>query len=381
MDPAAGSPLVFWLGLLASSSLVLFAVSRDDRRTKPPPDRYRTALMQILRNDDAGALESLRQVIQSTHAPPDAYIQLGNLLRARGEHQAAFQVHQSLTVRRDLQPDERAATLRALVEDYRAVGQREEALRTLEELATQRRDASVVAEMAREMLHLGRYDPAVALARELQKLDPAVGKSEIAVFLAAAAQHALEHDRAADAKRLLQQAHKEDDACPQALDLFGDLAMTEGDHESALYYWQKLVFAGGGSVPDVYDKLERVYFELGKFGEIERVYTQILERRPRDLQTLLASARIALKKGEAGDAERALRNALELAPRATAAFQMLVGLWLDEGKTREVRELVAAHVETCRTSAALVCPRCGTRADRQPGYCLGCGRFGSYDAV
>lgn len=379
MDPA-GNAILFWLGLLASTSILLFAISRSERPAPPPPDHYRVALQQILRNELAAAVDSLRLTVQSADAPADAYIQLGNLLRARGEALAAFRVHQGLTVRQNLQPEERIATLRALAEDYRALGQRAEALRTLESLAQLRRDAAVVADLARESLLLGRYDPAVSLVRELQRLDPGLGRPEIATFLAAAAEHALRRDQRAECRRLLQLAHKEDDGCPQATDLFGDLEQLEGDHESALYYWQKLVFAGTSPGSDVHEKLEKVYFDMGKFGEIERVYSQVLEGRPRDLPTLLAAARIALKKGESADAERMLRTVLEIAPRSNAALVMLVGLYLDEGKSREVRDLVAAHVVSAGREM-FACPRCAEKRDRQPGYCIGCGRFGAYEPV
>jgi lipopolysaccharide biosynthesis regulator YciM len=375
VDPGAGSSLFFWLGLLASGSIVLFALTRgDDRRTVVPPDHYRAALLHILRNDLDAAVHSLRLTIQSTSAPPDAYVQLGNLLRVRGDHVAALQLHQSLTVRRDLSTEERIATLRAL-------GQRAEALRTLESLAELRRDHAVVADLARESLLLGRYDTAVDCMRELQKSDPGIGKPEMATFLAAVARHALSRDRPAEARRFLQTALKEDDACPQALDLSGDLALQDGDADSALYYWQKLAFSGPTAAPDVHEKLERVYFELGKFGEIERVYGQILEKRPRDARTLLAAARIALKKGEAADAERLLQTALDVVPRSATAFRMLAGLWLDEGETRRIRDLVEAHVKTCSGQESFVCPRCAARATEQPGYCLGCGRFGAYEAA
>lgn len=372
-----GSSILFAFGLLGSAGVVLYAISRADRRPAPL-DPYRTALDHLLRDDLDAALEALQRTIRTADAPPDAYIQLGNLLRARGEHRAALQIHQTLTVRRDLRPDEQAGMLRALVEDHRALGQRAEALRTLEALVVLRRDARVLQELAREALAVGHFEAAVARLREAQTLDPALGRGEMATFMAAVAEQCLKRGRPADAKRFLQQAQKEDDACPQALDLLGDVVLAEGDTESAVYYWQKLVFGGNAPALDVHEKLEKVYFDLGKFGEIERVYSQILEKRPRDLPTLLAAARISLKKGEAAEAERLLRTALEVAPHSNAALQLLAGLWLDEGKHREVRELLATHLESCRATGELACPHCGKRTARQPGYCANCGRFGMY---
>jgi lipopolysaccharide biosynthesis regulator YciM len=375
-----GSSILFWLGVLACAGLVLFAISRGGRRPLALPDHYRAALNYLVHNDEDAALDSLQRTIRSGQAPPDAYIKLGNLLRRRGEHMAAFQIHQTLTVRQDLSDEERTTNLRSLVEDYRALGQRAEALRTLESLAGLRRDPEVLRELARENLLAGNHDAAVTTLREAQRLDASIGKPELAAFLAVLGERELQRDRPAEAKRFLQQALKEDAACSPALLLMGELVSREGDHESALYYWQKLAFAGADGL-DVHEKLEKVYFELGKFGEIERVYAQILEKRPRDLQTMLAAGRIALKKGEIGEAEQLLRAALEFAPQSTAAFLMLVNLYLDEGKSREVRELVTAHVDGHRRSEGFECRGCGARRPRPAGYCLECGRFWVYRPV
>jgi len=334
---------------LACASIVLYAVSRGGPRTPEAPDHYRVALNRLVHDDPSGAIESLRLVIQAGRAPADAYIQMGNLLRQRGDHVAAFQIHQSLTVRQDLSTDEQVANLRALVDDYRSLGQREDALATLQRLVTLRRDAGTLRELAREALIAERYEEAWTTLRDAARLDPSLGKSERAAFLAAIGERCRQSGQLDPARHWLQLALKEDDTNPQALDGMGELAAAQGDHESALYYWQKLVFAGAPH--DVNAKLERVYFELGKFSEIERVYAQVLEKRPRDVQTLLSSARIALKKGEGDDAERMLRTALEIAPDSTTALQLLGNLYLDEGRARDLRDLLAAFVARAPATA------------------------------
>lgn len=375
---ATGNTLLFWLGLLASGSIVLYAVSRSSRRVQAPPDPYRAALNHLVLGEPEAALESLRRVIQSGKAPPDAYIQLGNLLRRRGDLVAAFQIHRNLTVRPDLQPDERIANLRSLVEDQRALGSRQEALGTLEALAELRRDPEILLELARESLHVGQTAGAVQYLREAARKDPRLGRRDVAAFLSAAAERCPQRGDKAEARDLLQQALKEDDTCPQALYAMGSLSLQESDAESALYYWQKLAISGDSDGFDVHEKLEKVYFDMGKFGEIERVYAQILENRPHDVQTLLAAARIALKKGEAPEAERLLRLTLEAAPQHGAAFQMLSGLYLESGRQRELRQLLGDHMVQHRDSREFACPECGQRAAGRTGYCIGCGRFGPY---
>ncbi len=339
---SAGTTLYFWLGLVVVAGLFLLVITRGSRRSKSSPDYYATALNQLIHDDWDGALASLQRAIQSGHTPPDAYIKLGSLLRRRGDHTAAFQIHQNLTVRQDLSPEDRATLLRCLVDDHRALGQRSEALRILQQMAANGRSTGIQREIADEALASGDHAAAAKAIREAQKTDASLDAMAVGRFLAQIGQGCFERGADADAKRYFQDALKEDDTSATALRGMGDLAYQAGDHESALYYWQKLAFAGPQNA-DLYERLERVYFDLGKFGDIERVYAQILEKRPRDLHALLARARIATKKGQVDEAESLLRAALDQEPQSGRAFQMLASLLLEQGKSRDARQLIESH--------------------------------------
>lgn len=338
----AGSSLYFWLGLAVVVGLLVFALGRALRRPKAPPNYYATALNQLIHDDWDGALRSLQRSIQSGHSSPDAYIKLGSLLRRRGDHRAAFQIHHNLTVRQDLSNEERSTLLRCLVDDHRALGQRGEALRILQELAANGRSPGIQREIAEEAVASGDYVAAARAIREAQKSDASLDAPAVATFIADIGQRCLERGKTDEAKRYFQDALKEDDTCGLALLRMGDLASRDNDHESALYYWQKLAFAAPQQA-ELYERLERVYFELGRFGDIERVYAQILEKRPRDLHAMLARARIAIKKGLASEAEHLLQAALQQDPGSRRAFRMLADLLLEQGKTREARALIEAH--------------------------------------
>jgi lipopolysaccharide biosynthesis regulator YciM len=299
---SAGSAVLFWAGLLVVAALFLFAISRGSRRRRAQPDHYASALNQIIHDDWDGALGSLQRAIQSGHTSPDAFMKLGNLLRRRGDHTRALQIHQG------------------------------------------RRDASLHRQIAEEALASDEFASAEKAIRDAQRLDATLEAADVARFIARIGERCFENQRHEDAKRYFESALKEDDACEPALLRMGDLAYQGGDHESALYYWQKLAFAVPMSDPELFARLEKVYFDLGKFGEVEGVYAQILEKRPHDREALLASARIAVKKGEQAEAERLLRQVLERVPDSRRAFRMLAHLLLEQGKTQETRELIDAHI-------------------------------------
>jgi len=337
--------LFFWVGVVGFAAIILVVISRVPRRKRLHGDPYATALNQLIQDDWDGALKSLRLAIESGHTSPDAYIKLGSLLRRRGDHDAAFQIHHNLTVRTDLDENERTQVMRCLVGDYQALGRRADALVALQELARRSRDPAIHMEIAEEALTSGEYDTAATALREAQKTDSTVSATVAAGFLARVGARCARHNLKQDAQRFLKQALKEDTHCAAALQLMGDLAYEEGDHETALFYWQKLVFAVAADNPEVHDRLEKVYFDLGRFGDIEKVYAQILDKRPQDMQTLLALARIAMKKGEFEDAERLLLQGREKQPDNPAAFQLLADLYLDQGKIQESRALIATFVK------------------------------------
>jgi len=337
----AGTTWFFWLGVVVIAAGVLFVVSRVPRRPRVRGDHYTEALNHLIQDDYDGALKSLRLAIQSGHTSPDAYIKLGSLLLRRGDSNAAFQIHHNLTVRTDLSEDERTQVLRCLVRDYQALGRHADALLALQELATRSREPGIQQEIAEAALASGEVDTAATAMREAQKVDPAVTPQATATFLSRIGARCLRNNLKQDAQRFFKQALKEDAQCVEALRQLGDLAYEDGDHETALFHWQKLVFAVAPEGPDVHERLEKVYFDLGRFGDIERVYAQILEKRPQDVQTLLASARIAMKKGTVEEAEKLLQRARDAAPGNTQAFQLLVDLYLDQGQIQEARELIA----------------------------------------
>jgi lipopolysaccharide biosynthesis regulator YciM len=341
---SAEASVVFWLGLVLISGGFLYVISRGPRRSPAQPDHYASALNYILHDDWDGALDSLHRAAQAGNTSADVYIKLGSLLRRRGNFATALQIHQTLTVRQDLTAEERSTVQRCLVEDLRALGRRREALQALQEMAVDGRDPALQREIADEALQVGDFTTAEKAIRGSRGTS-ITERAEVARFLAAIGDRCRQQDQRAEAKRMYQEALKENGNGEQALLGMGDLAYEEGDHDSALYYWQKLAFSAGGDIPDLFERLEKVYFDLGKFGDMERVYAQILEKRPRDQQALLAAARLATKKGQTDEAERLLRAALDLAPESPRAFQLLAHLLLEQGKTLEARQIVDNHVE------------------------------------
>lgn len=337
----AGTTWVFWVGVAIIVAAVVFVISRMPRRQRHQGDHYTTALNQLIQDDYDGALKSLRLAIGSGQTTPDAYIKLGSLLLRRGDHTAAFQIHQNLTVRTDLDEATRVQVLRCLVRDHQALGRHADALLALQELASRsRNEPGIHWEIAEEALASSEYDTAVAALREAQKTDDRVTAERAAAFLSRVGERCLRNHLKQDAERFFKQALKEDTHCAPALRQLGDMAYEDGDHETALFYWQKLVFAAPPEGPELHERLEKVYFDLGRFGDIERVYAQILEKRPHDVQTLLAYARIAMKKGSLDEAERLLVHAREAAPQDPNAFQLLADLYLDQSKIQETRELI-----------------------------------------
>ena len=78
---------------------------------------YTHALNAMVRGDSRTALNNLRHVVKQDTNHIDAYLQMGDILREEGNAQAAIKIHQSLTVRPNLDNDVKIDIHRSLALD------------------------------------------------------------------------------------------------------------------------------------------------------------------------------------------------------------------------------------------------------------------------
>ena len=113
-----GFPIFFGLGWLAARIDIKHLV-KDSRAL---PTSYFKGLNFLLNEQPDKAIEAFIEVVKVDPETVELHFALGSLFRRRGEYDRAIRMHQHLLERADLAPEQRAAALFALGQDYLKAG-------------------------------------------------------------------------------------------------------------------------------------------------------------------------------------------------------------------------------------------------------------------
>jgi len=367
--------------VLAAFAVALTVTIRGGKsRRARTEDPYVEGLRHLLDGDRSAAFSSLQKSIKSGRAPTDAYIRLGKLLRESGDPGKALQIHRSLTVKTDLTKREKVELFVNIALDYSAQGNASQSAGVLE-TAVQTlglKDSEVYRLLAREYLVLGNTESSYRYLKEMKRLGT-IGERELSLFLCTVGENAVEQGDPKEAKKLLQKALKHQSDNAVALLALGNLEEKLGNENEALDRWKTAALISPELSADALKKIEHVMFHRGTFGEIERVYREVLEARPWDEYATLALASFYKKQGRGEDAIEFLEEFRSMHPGSIGTTVLLTSLYASHDDTGAL-DTFLEELETSATEAKVTfeCGDCGFHAPGMRWHCPRCNSFNSF---
>jgi lipopolysaccharide biosynthesis regulator YciM len=367
--------------------LVAFAIAltvtvrggRNRRRRREDP--YVAGLRRLLDGDRSGAYSSLQSSVKSGQAPNDAYIRLGAMLRENGDPAKALQMHRSLTVKTDLSKREKVELFTNIALDYSAQGNATQAANVLETAVQSMglKDPEVYRLLAREYLVLGQTESSYRCLKEMKRLG-AIGDRELSLFLCTAGDAAAEKGDLKEAKKIYQKALKHQSDNPVALLGLGDLEEKLDNLNESLDRWKTAAIISQELSTDALKKVEHVMFDRGMFGDMERVYRDILQARPWDEYATIALASFFKKQGRGEDAVEFLEEFREMHPESIGATVLLTSLYASMGD-RDRLDTFLEELESKVNEAKVhfECAKCGYRSQVMRWHCPRCNIFDSFE--
>jgi lipopolysaccharide assembly protein B len=337
--------------------------STERRLASIPQDAYALGLSALIGGDRREALRRLKEAVQGDSTNLDAYIRLGDLLRESGDIQKALAIHRDLTVRAELADMDRARILESLTRDYFAAGRYEEAGQSAERLLRLHRTNRFAYRAVQQVAEaLKDWPRAIRIVEERTRLEGEGGKPLLARYHGFVGAQEFAAGNVKEARRQMEEALKLDSRCLLAYLSLGDMDQAEGHTERAIERWRSLARIAPEHASLVFDRLERAYFELGRFEEVVAFYRELLEGAPRESSApaLLALAEIYRRKGDLDQAESFVQDALERSPEQPRAYRHLAKIALDR------HDLKGALTHVDRVLQALP-------VDAQEGQCRHCG--------
>jgi lipopolysaccharide biosynthesis regulator YciM len=362
------------VGALAAVGYAAWLFSRDANAGPPRSETpYQRGLHALLAGNRDEALEAFADSVVQDSANIDAYIHLGNLLRARGEGERALDLHRKLTARASRSAAQDRAIREALVRDWISVGRPNEAIAEAVALRERdRRNGSGLPLLLQAYEAGGEWDRAYEVRVEIAKANGERDAAGLARYRAAIGEIHLRNERLDEAARHFKAALRLERDHPVALLRMGDIYYETKHPERAMQLWKGLAAAHPEHSHMVLERIEVSYFERGRFGEMAQLYEEMLVRNPRDARILLALARMHLKRDDLVEASRAAREALEVEPQSIEARLLLVEIHRREGDATRALAEIESLMRALSGTETPACPRCGERAEEYWSRCPSC---------
>jgi len=329
--------LLLLLAILVGLAIGYSVVSKRLARRRGDEDPFVAGLEAMLRKDWKQALAHLRLAVERDSDHVRAYLELGRVHRELGDLARAAKIHRGLTVRAGLSEAERAAIHLELAQDLRLQGRLQEALETVAKaVAADRRHVPALLARLELQEALERWEEALDTLKRIESLTQSDQKKRRSLILVEQARQKIEDGQGRPGRVLIKDALKLNPACASAYLLMGDSYEGEERVDEAIAYWEKLPFEAPEHAALVFERLERVYFENGRFGDIERFYARVIESRPESADAYLALAGFHERKGDYREAVKVLDRGLERIKDSLSLSRMLIRLLARAGDTRRL---------------------------------------------
>ncbi|HIA86130.1 MAG TPA: tetratricopeptide repeat protein [Candidatus Marinimicrobia bacterium] len=265
---------------------------------------YIEALEHLVDGKTDLAVTKLREVVQLDSSNVNAYVQLADILRKRNVIDQAIKIHRSLTIRQRLTKEQKILIQTSLAKDYLVLGK-----------------TRLARESSKKILELDRHnawaaDFLVRIAEDendWEKADDLLSTFEKSSGDKDARRHAryrMMFGRSKESEGDLEGAEEDykqaitfDKTYADPYLYLGNLHERSGDLEPALEHWRKFAELAPSAAKQVFERLEKALFQLGRYGDVEDFYHHIMVQNPNDMDALIGLVDVLQAKG---DHERAM---------------------------------------------------------------------------
>jgi lipopolysaccharide biosynthesis regulator YciM len=371
--------IIITIAAILAVGVLIFGWIRFLRsRRRPSAEFYIQALRELIRGDREAALGHLKTVVARDTDNIDAYLRLGDILREGNEAGKALQIHRQLTVRGNLSPDDRKDLLKSLALDYLRIGRTDRAVASIEELLSiDRKNLWALEHLVELHEREERWDQALAVRERIFKITGSRDDGLLALYEVRQGDQLASRGEYHKARMKYKDAIRRDRRCAAAYLGLGDAYQQDDRLDEAVESWKGLVKAAPQKAYLAFQRLEKALFEQGKFGEMARLYRELLVQDKDNTKAIIALARIQEKKGDLQEALETCRQALQIQPDDLAAGQLMLTIYQQMGEHEKIADLLQEMV--IRAPEEYVCHHCGYRSTEPLWNCPRCHRWRTFD--
>ena len=371
-----GACLALFLTLLRDLSRTFadYTIARRARREEGLAEVYHRGVDAQLAGTPGSAAEAYEELLAREPGHAEAHLRLGELARARNDHQAALDHHLQA-----LRSEERADTLLAVALDYQRAGRFDEALATYRRI------------LERDRTHLTALRALRDLTLQQRRWSDALGAQQRLVDLVAEDERPAELDWLAGIHYEVGKRLTADGKPQEALSHFkealranrgflpayvamGDASLKAGDQREAIRTWERALEIA--PAPVLLRRLEERYRAEGSPSRMIALYQDALAHAPQDLGLAFALGRVYFELEMLDEAADQFQKVEVRTPDFAPLHAYLGAIFEHRGQGADAfQEYRRALTLTQSFEWPHRCSACGLAHARWQDRCPGCGRW------
>jgi len=342
-------------------------------------DLYMKGLILLLDGTKEEALKYLTQAAQEDSENVEAFFHAGNILRDMGKLERAERIHSELLLRPTLNTEFRKKDKLALIRDYIAMKKFAKAEVLILEAIKTSKSLWLMEELLKIYENTKEWSKAIELKEEINKWKDASDDTQLALYQLECGKTLMAED-GHTARLKFKEALKLNSLLPWPYILIADTYFKENRFEDGLKFWSKLFDTLPSKAYLIFDKIERYFYESGAYGEVGRIYSELIEREPENIDALLALSGYLYKRGDREEAVSYCRKALEINPNSREAYAELLRQVLDSVECDDqIQALIHEMLKMYPARKRFKCKVCMHRTETPHWRYNACGAWIPYE--
>ncbi len=370
--------------LIAVSVLIIFIVLiillRRNKQKGPKKTSYIDALHMILDGKKDEALENLKRAVKEDTENIMAYIKLGDIYRDKGYPIRAVKIHRNLLIRSELDNKQIETILHHLIIDYQAAGALDKAIEMAERLV-HRTKKNVDNQLLLLSLYeeKGDWDKALIYRQSTNKWMKKKDQKILALYKVQSGLKFVEKKAEHESRIRFREATKLDKKCAPAYLYWGDSYRREERNADALRIWKDFTTKNPDYAHLAFDRLKEVLFDLGRYGDMEEIYQQIIQKKPKNPTAYIHLAELYRKQGNLDEALTVCSTMANQHPDSLRCRTILIQVLQQQNKEKEaLTEALKILNHEIEKGVTFRCDHCGFRSENPLWHCPQCHHWSTF---
>jgi lipopolysaccharide biosynthesis regulator YciM len=304
------------LTLVVVAILIIYYITKYYKKPTKSKNNYLEALEHLTDGNYNWAIQKFKEVVREDTDNVQAYLRLGDLLRKKGLASNALKIHKDLMLRSNLSPAFKQKLEYSLLLDYEVLNDVKMVIKIGNNILNKYQDYSeeVPLRLAKYLEKDQEWEEAYNVLKKYNGTLPNELKRKLSLYRVFEGLNLLDKNEGRDARIKFREAMKLDESCASGYYYLGKSYYNENRLEDAIQAWKNLCQKIPKKAYIAFEALERTWFDLGKFTEAEKLYNDLWNKNPENVDAALALAEIFDKKGEQDAAVEVLNRLEENVP-------------------------------------------------------------------